>query len=72
LDTAGHIAAMHGTKFAPVFARQSVRENEPTRQTPQQVIDNAKRTILHLHGIDKWIAGQFEQETLWRAIVKYE
>jgi NAD(P)-dependent dehydrogenase (short-subunit alcohol dehydrogenase family) len=32
LATAGHIAAVHGTKFAPVFARESVRDNERTRR----------------------------------------
>jgi hypothetical protein len=45
LATAGHIAAVRGTKFAPVFAQQSVRENERTRRTPQQVMDDAKRAI---------------------------
>ena len=45
LATAGHMAAVRGTKFAPVFAQQSVRENERTRRTPQQVMDDAKRAI---------------------------
>jgi tagaturonate epimerase len=138
LATAGHIAAVRGTKFAPVFAQQSVRENERTRRTPQQVMDDAKRAIeaagwdlpwgadadhlktledlapfveagytfftvdpggyvdnmadtdsadvlsqkireaewdelsaLYLHGIGEWVWGQFEPETLRRAIAKY-
>ncbi len=45
LATPGHIAAVRGTKFAPVFAQQSVRENERTRRTPQQVMDDAKRAV---------------------------
>jgi tagaturonate epimerase len=45
LATTGHIAALRGTKFAPVFAQQSVRENARTGRTPQQVVDDAKRAI---------------------------
>jgi len=45
LATPGHIAAVKGTKFAPIFAQQSVRENTRTGRTPQQVIDDAKRAI---------------------------
>ena len=35
LATPGHIAAVKGTKFAPIFAQQSVRENTRTGRTPQ-------------------------------------
>jgi tagaturonate epimerase len=45
LATAGHIAAVKGTKFAPIFAQQSVRENSRTGRTPQQVMDDAKRAV---------------------------
>lgn len=45
LATPGHIAAVKGTKFAPIFAQQSVRENARTGRTPQQVMDDAKRAI---------------------------
>ena len=45
LATPGHIAAVRGTKFEPVFAQQSVRENERTRRTPQQVMDEAQRAV---------------------------
>src|SRR5215207_6545472 len=47
LATPGHIAAVRaaGGKFLPVFAQQSVRENERTRRTPQQVMDDAKRAV---------------------------
>jgi len=45
LATPGHIAALRGTKFAPIFAQQSVRENARTGRTPQQVVDDAKRAV---------------------------
>jgi hypothetical protein len=45
LATPGHIAAIKGTKFAPIFAQQSVRENTRTGRTPQQVMDDAKRAV---------------------------
>ena len=45
LATPGHIAAVKGTKFAPVFAQQSVRENARTGRTLQDVIDDAKRAV---------------------------
>ena len=41
LATPGHIAAVRGTRFAPVFAQQSVRENARTRQVT--VITHGKR-----------------------------
>jgi len=45
LATPGHIAAVRGTQFAPIFAQQSVRENARTGRTPQQVLDDAKRAV---------------------------
>ncbi len=45
LATPGHIAALRGTKFAPIFAQQSVRENTRTGRTPQQVMDDARRAV---------------------------
>ncbi len=45
LATPGHIAAVRGTKFTPIFAQQSVRENARTGRTPQQVMDDAKRAV---------------------------
>ena len=45
LATPGHITAVRGTKFAPIFAQQSVRENARTGRTPQQVMDDAKRAV---------------------------
>jgi len=45
LATPGHIAAVRGTPFAPVFAQQSVRENARTGRTPQRVLDDARRAV---------------------------
>src|SRR5215212_4112422 len=45
LATPGHIASVRGTKFAPIFAQQSVRENARTGRTPQQVMDDARRAV---------------------------
>ena len=45
LATPGHIAAVRGTQFAPIFAQQSVRENTRTGRTPQQVMDDARRAV---------------------------
>ena len=45
LATPGHIAAVKGTKFAPIFAQQSMRENTRTGRTPRQVMDDARRAV---------------------------
>jgi hypothetical protein len=45
LATPGHILAVKATRFSPIFAQQSVRENIRTGRTPQQVIDDAKRAV---------------------------
>jgi len=45
LATPGHIAALGRTKFAPIFAQQSVRENARTGRTPQQVMEDAQRAV---------------------------
>jgi hypothetical protein len=50
LATPGHIAAVKDTKFAPIFAQQSVRENARTGRTPQEVIDDARRAV----DVAKW------------------
>jgi tagaturonate epimerase len=45
LATPGHIAAVRDTKFVPIFAQQSVRENTRTGRSPQQVVDDAKSAV---------------------------
>jgi len=64
LATPGHIAAVHGTKFAPIFAQQSVRENTRTGRTPQQVIDDAKRAVEAANWELPWGADADHLKTL--------
>ncbi len=45
IATPGHIASVRDTKFAPIFAQQSVRENARTGRSPQQVMDDARRAV---------------------------
>jgi tagaturonate epimerase len=54
LATPGHIAAVRGTGFAPVFAQQSVRENGRTGRTPQQVLDDAWRAVEAVGWEEPW------------------
>jgi hypothetical protein len=46
LATPGHIAAVKGTEIAPVFAQQSVRENNRTGRTPWDVLDDAMWAVF--------------------------
>jgi tagaturonate epimerase len=41
LATPGHVRAVRKTNLAPIFAQQSVRENERTGRSPQEVLDDA-------------------------------
>lgn len=45
LATPGHIEAVRGSSFLPVFAQQSIREMERTDRTPAQVMECAVRAI---------------------------
>src|SRR6266508_1726359 len=64
LATPGHIAAVRGTKFAPIFAQQSVRENARTGRTPQQVMDDAKRAVEAAYWDSPWGADADHLKTL--------
>lgn len=64
LATPGHIAAVRGTKFAPIFAQQSVRENARTGRTPQQVMDDARRAVDAAHWDDPWGADADHLKTV--------
>ena len=64
LATAGHIAAVRGTKFAPIFAQQSVRENARTGRTPQQVMDDARRAVEAAKWDAPWGADADHLKTL--------
>jgi len=54
LATPGHIAAVRETGVAPIFAQQSVRENERTGRTPQIVLDDAMWAIFELGWRAPW------------------
>lgn len=64
LATPGHIAAVRGTKFAPIFAQQSVRENARTGRTPQQVMDDARRALDAANWDAPWGADADHLKTL--------
>src|SRR5690349_14057717 len=64
LATPGHIAAVRGTKFAPIFAQQSVRENTRTGRTPQQVMDDARRAVDAAGWDSPWGADADHLKTL--------
>jgi hypothetical protein len=46
LATPGHIRAIRKSSLAPIYAQQSVRENERTGRSPQQVLDDAMWGVL--------------------------
>lgn len=52
--TPGHIAAVTGTGIAPIFAQQSVRENERTGRTPRIVLDDAMWAVFEANWQDPW------------------
>src|SRR6185369_8658396 len=58
------IAAVRDTKFAPIFAQQSVRENARTGRTPQQVMDEAQRAVDAAKWDDPWGADADHLKTL--------
>ena len=64
LATPGHISAVCGTKFGPIFAQQSVRENARTGRTPQQVMDDAKRAVEAANWDSPWGADADHLRTL--------
>ena len=64
LATPGHIAAVRNTEFAPVFAQQSIRENDRTGRTPQQVVDDAKRAVEAMKWDAPWGADADHLKTV--------
>jgi hypothetical protein len=64
LATPGHISAVRGTKFAPIFAQQSVRENVRTGRTPQQVMDDARGAVETAQWDAPWGADADHLKTL--------
>jgi len=54
LATPGHIAAVLNTGVAPIFAQQSVRENDRTGRTPQIVLDDAMWALFEADWRTPW------------------
>ena len=66
LATPGHVAAVKGTGFAPIFAQQSVREMERTQRTPQEVLGAAQTALAKLGWTQPWGADADHHKTLTR------
>lgn len=64
LATPGHIAAVKGTKFTPIFAQQSVRESARTGRMPQQVMEDAKRAVDAAQWDSAWGADAGHLQTM--------
>lgn len=54
LATPGHLAAVQGTSFTPIFAQQSIREMTRTMRTPSEVMDCAHRALAAGGYTDAW------------------
>jgi hypothetical protein len=52
--TPGHVAAVKGTGIAPIFAQQSVRENDRTGRNPRIVLDDAMWGIFEMGWREPW------------------
>jgi tagaturonate epimerase len=63
LATPGHVAAVKGTGFAPIFAQQSVREMERTQRTPQEVLSAAQTALAKLGWTQPWGADADHHKT---------
>jgi tagaturonate epimerase len=53
LATPGHVRAVRKFRMAPIFAQQSVRENERTGRSPREVLDDAMWGVFE----EGWTAG---------------
>ena len=52
--TPGHIRSVQGSAIAPIFAQQSVRENDRIGRTPQQVMDDAMWGVVQMGWCAPW------------------
>jgi hypothetical protein len=52
--TPGHSLAARDSRFAPVFAQQSVRENARTGRNPQSVLDDAMWGVFEVGWREPW------------------
>ena len=54
IATPGHAAAVRGTGIESIFAQQSVRENDRTGRTPQEVLDDAMWGVFQVGWREDW------------------
>ncbi len=54
LATPGHLEAMRGTGFAPIFAQQSIREMTRTQRTPADVMRAAQEALASAGHAEPW------------------
>lgn len=64
IATPGHVAAVRGSGVAPIFAQQSVRENERTGRSPQEVVDDAMWGVLQAGWREPWGADADHMKTV--------
>ncbi len=54
IATPGHAAAVRGTGIESIFAQQSVRENDRTGRSPQNVVDDAMWGLFEVGWREDW------------------
>jgi hypothetical protein len=54
LATPGHLAAVKGSSFTPIFAQQSIREMTRTQRTPAEVMECATEALSDGGYTDAW------------------
>jgi hypothetical protein len=54
IATPGHVAAVRGTNIMPIFAQQSVRENNRTGRSPQIVLNDAMWAVFEHDWRQPW------------------
>jgi hypothetical protein len=67
LATAGHIRSVRKFRMAPIFAQQSVRENERTGRSPREVLDDAMWGVLQEGWTADWGADADHLKTVAHA-----
>jgi hypothetical protein len=67
LATPGHVRSVRKFRMAPIFAQQSVRENERTGRSPRQVLDDAMWGVLQEGWTAAWGADADHLKTTAQA-----
>ena len=67
LATAGHVRSVRKFRMAPIFAQQSVRENERTGRSPRQVLDDAMWGVFQEGWTAAWGADADHLKTIAHA-----